>query len=488
MKLAQVLHEVPGVELLGDADCPIQGVAYSSRDVEPGMLFAALKGLKADGFDFIPEALQKGAVAVLCERDKPRGLQVNWVRAADARQALALCAANYYRHPSQELKVLGITGTKGKTTVSYLLEAILSAAGHRSGLLGTIEYRGPGLSRTASRTTPEAPDLQRMLNTIKENGASHCVMEVSSHALDLKRVVGIDFDIAVFTNLSGEHLDYHRTMEEYFTAKSSLFSLGRRNMAVVNIDDTWGKRLISHLAMGGVTYGFDPKAMVRVEKSSFSWEGIDLTLRFPAGRLHLNSRLLGRPNLYNILAAVAAALTLNLPVSAVRQGIAAVQGVRGRFQAIENQRELHIFVDYAHTDDALRNLLETAKELSEGRIILVFGAGGDRDRSKRPRMGEAAGTWADWSILTSDNPRSEDPLSILTQVEAGLRRTGKDKYEIEPDRRTAIQKGLQAAQPGDTLLVAGKGHEDYQILGEKVIHFDDAEVIRALLDEQKGTT
>ena len=483
MKLGQVLNGVPGVELLGDEGCEIRDLAYASREVKPEGLFAALKGLKADGNDFIADALGRGAAAVLSERNKPADLDVNWVRAADAREALALCAANFYLHPSQELTVVGVTGTKGKTTVTYLLESILAAAGFRPGLLGTIEYRGPGLSVTASRTTPEAPDVQRMMRILRDNGAGHCVMEVSSHALSLKRAVGIDFDVAVFTNLSGDHLDYHRTMEEYFAAKSSLFSLGRRTMAVVNIDDPWGKKLIAHLAMGGVTYGFAPKAMVRVEQHSFSWHGIEMTLRFPAGRLKLESALLGRPNLYNILAAVSAALTLNVPVPAVKAGIAAVSGVKGRFQKVENTRGLHIFVDYAHTDDALRNLLETARELSGGRVLLVFGAGGDRDRSKRPRMGEAAGSLADWSVLTSDNPRTEDPAVILAEVETGILRGGPDRYEVEPDRRAAIKKALMAAREGDTVLIAGKGHEDYQILGSDVIHFDDVEVTQELLKE-----
>lgn len=486
MRLEKVLEGVPGVELTGDAGCEIRDLAYASQEVRQGGLFAALKGLKADGNDYIRAALDKGAVAVLSERHKPEDLDVPWVRAADAREALAHCASNFFRHPSQEMTVVGVTGTKGKTTVTYLLESILSAAGFRPGLLGTIEYRGPGLSVKASRTTPEAPDLQRMMRQLRDNGAGHCVMEVSSHALSLKRAVAIDFDVAVFTNLSGDHLDYHRTMEEYFAAKSSLFSLGRRTMAVVNIDDTWGKKLISHLAMGGVTFGFSPQAMIRVEHHRFSWDGIEMSLRFPAGRLKLASPLLGRPNLYNILAAVSAALTLNVPVPAVKAGIASVSGVKGRFQKIQNTRGLHIFVDYAHTDDALRNLLETARELSAGRVLLVFGAGGDRDRSKRPRMGEAAGALADWSFLTSDNPRTEDPEAILREVEEGILRGGPDKYSIEPDRRAAIKKALLKAREGDTVLIAGKGHEDYQILGREVIHFDDVEVTTELLQEIAG--
>ncbi len=485
MKLKKVLEGVPCVELNGSGEQEIQAIAYASQNATPGSLFAALKGLKADGFDFVPQALNAGAAAVLSEKEKPRAIDTNWIRVADAREALALSAANFFGHPSRELKVVGITGTKGKTTISYLLESILSAAGLKTGVIGTIAYTGPGLSSVASRTTPEAPDLQQMLRTLKNHNASHCVMEVSSHALDLKRVVGIDFDVAIFTNLSGEHLDYHRTMEDYFRAKTQLFTLGRSNMPVINADDEWGKKLIRHLSMGGITYGLSAQSMVKAEDYTFGNEGLKVNIRFPAGRLSLKSALLGKPNLYNILAAVSAALTLNIPIAAIQKGIASLQGVPGRFQKIANNRGLDIFVDYAHTDDALRKLLETARELSRGRIILVFGAGGDRDRSKRPRMGEAAGNLADWSILTSDNPRSEDPLAIITDVETGLLKYGKTHYEIEPDRRTAIKKALDRGRTNDTILIAGKGHEDYQIIGDRIFHFDDAEIVRELLEEQE---
>ncbi len=485
MKLKQVLEGVPCVALNGSGEQEIQAIAYASQNATPGSLFAALKGVKADGFDFVPQALNSGAAAVLSEKEKPRVIDTNWIRVADAREALALCAANFFGHPSKELTVVGITGTKGKTTISYLMESILSAAGLQTGVIGTIAYTGPGLSSVASRTTPEAPDLQQMLRTLKNHCASHCVMEVSSHALDLKRVVGIDFDVAIFTNLSGEHLDYHRTMEDYFQAKKQLFSLGRRNMPVINADDEWGKKLIRDLSMGGVTYGLSAQSMVKAEDYTFSNTGLQITIRFPAGRLKLKSSLLGKPNLYNILAAVSAALTLNIPIAAIQKGIASLRGVPGRFQKIANNRGLDIFVDYAHTDDALRKLLETAREFSRGRIILVFGAGGDRDRSKRPRMGEAAGNLADWSIITSDNPRSENPLAIITDVETGLLKYGKTSYEIEPDRRAAIKKALVMGRTNDTILIAGKGHEDYQIIGDRIFHFDDAEIVRELLEEQE---
>lgn len=487
MRLKHLLEEVPAVRLTGDGSREIREIAYASQAVAPGSLFAALRGVKADGFDFVPEALAKGAAAVLSEREKPAALDTAWIQAADAREALALCSANFFGHPSRELKVTGITGTKGKTTTAYLLESILKAAGHRTGLLGTIQYRGPGLEVVASRTTPEAPDLQRMMRTLVDNRATHCVMEVSSHALDLKRPGGVDFDVAVFTNLSGDHLDYHRTMEDYFRAKLRLFTLGRRSMAVVNADDEWGRKLMTHLAMGGITYGLAPSAMVRAEDYTFRDDGTRAAVKFPAGRLELDSRLLGKPNLYNILAAVAAALTLNIPAPAVKEGIRSLQGVPGRFEKIDNSRGLHIFVDYAHTDDALRNLLETARELSRGRVILVFGAGGDRDRSKRPRMGKAAGALADWSIITSDNPRSEDPLEIIRDIKAGIHNNGGERYEIEPDRRAAIRKALRQGREGDYILIAGKGHEDYQIIKDRVTHFDDAEIIREILREMDGS-
>ncbi|NOR15184.1 MAG: UDP-N-acetylmuramoyl-L-alanyl-D-glutamate--2,6-diaminopimelate ligase [Candidatus Aminicenantes bacterium] len=486
MKIEKILAGVEHLRFRGDPDAEISGIAYSSLSVKPGYLFAALKGVKTDGHLFIADAIKKGAKAILSEQPKPDDLDTNWIQVRRAREALAMCAANFYDHPSQNLTVIGVTGTKGKTTITFLLEGILKEAGFQTGILGTIDYRGPGLLSKATRTTPEAPDLQRMLRTLLDAGATHCVMEISSHALDLKRPVGTDFKVAIFTNLSGEHLDYHPSMEAYFEAKKKLFSLGLTNMAVINADDDWGKKLISQLTMGKITFGLTPAAMVHTESYSFTEEGIQLTLKFPAGRLTLTSPLLGIPNLYNILAAVSAALTLNVPLKAIKAGIAAVKDIPGRFERIGNDQGYRIFVDYAHSDDALRKLLETAKELCQARIILVFGAGGDRDRSKRPRMGKAAGELADWSILTSDNPRSEDPLAIIAEVEAGIKQTGSEKYEIEPDRKKAILKALQMGGKGDYILVAGKGHEDYQILGDNIISFDDRLVIQELLKNLEG--
>jgi UDP-N-acetylmuramoyl-L-alanyl-D-glutamate--2,6-diaminopimelate ligase len=326
-----------------------------------------------------------------------------------------------------------------------------------------------------------------MLREMVEDGATHCVMEVSSQGLDLHRVTGIDFRVTVFTNLSGEHLDYHHSMEQYFEAKKKLFLLpGNKQIAVINRDDPWGRKLSSHLSTGVITFGTESKAMIHAESFSFSENGITTEIKHPAGKISVKSALLGRPNLYNILAATACALTLNIPIQAIKEGITSLQGVPGRFQKIDNSLGIHVFVDYAHTDDPLKNLLETARELCGGKVILVFGAGGDRDRTKRPRMGEVAGTHADWTIITSDNPRSEDPLAIIADVEIGIQKTGPKKYSVEPDRKKAIQSALGLAQKGDYVLVAGKGHEDYQIIKDKITHFDDAEVIREIFKEMEA--
>ncbi len=485
MTIQDLLQDVPTVKFSGRSEAQVLGIAYSSRSVDPGYLFAALRGERRNGYDFIPEAISRGATAILSERSAPSEININWIQVQETRKSLALCSANFYQHPSLQLKVIGITGTKGKTTITYLLESILKASGVTPGVIGTISYRGPGLHQRAERTTPEAPDLQRMMRDMVQQNARYCLMEVSSHSLELDRVVGIDFDVVAFTNLSGEHLDYHHSMERYFEAKKKLFFLSspKKRTAVINMDDPWGKKLIDELHMGAITYGLKPEALVRAEDYSLSEKGIDLVVKHPAGKIKISAPLLGRPNLYNILAAVSIALVLKIPESEILKGISSLEGVSGRFEKIKNSLGLQIFVDYAHNDDALRHLLETAKELSQKRVILVFGAGGDRDKSKRSRMGEVAGRLADHSIITSDNPRSEEPMAIIDEIERGMNKSGSDRYEIIPDRKEAIIRALSLGQPGDYILVAGKGHEDYQILGEKTIHFSDSEVIREWLDE-----
>jgi UDP-N-acetylmuramoyl-L-alanyl-D-glutamate--2,6-diaminopimelate ligase len=486
MKLSDVLANVPGAKVHGNPEEIIRGISYSSKTVQPGDLFAALKGERADGYDFVGEAAGRGALAILSEREMPDHFQKTWVQVASPRKALALCASNFFAHPSEKLRLVGITGTKGKTTITYILEEILRRADLDVGVIGTIAYRRPGIRLEAERTTPEAPDLQRMMREMVDSGVTHCVMEVSSHALELDRVTGIDFDVAVFTNLSGEHLDYHKTMDKYFESKKKLFQISaREKMAVINCDDPWGEKLLSGLNMDSLTYGTTPTANVRAEAFSFSQEGLEMNVKYGGEEISVASRLLGKPNMYNILASIASALALNVPTHAIKEGIATLKGVPGRFEKINNALGFNTFVDYAHTDDALKNLLETAKELNYGRIILVVGAGGDRDRQKRPRMGEVAGLHADWTILTSDNPRSEDPMAILRDIEEGIKKTGPDKYELEPDRKLAIHKALSVAEKGDCVLVAGKGHESYQVLKDTVIPFNDADVIRSIIKEME---
>lgn len=487
MKIKDLLQGIPTVQFHGNREDEIKGIAYSSRSVNSGFLFAALRGENKDGFHFIPEAIMNGATTILSERPMPSEFDINWIQVQEARKSLALCSAHFFRHPSRRLKVVGITGTKGKTTIAYMIESILQAADFLPGVIGTITYRGPGLSMTAERTTPEAPDLQLLMKNMVAQEATHCVMEVSSHSLELDRVTGIEFDVAVFTNLSGEHLDYHQTMERYFEAKKKLFFLPtqKKTTAVINTDNPWGKKLIDELHMGAITFGLEANALVRAKEFSLSEQGIDLVIQYPAGKMRLSSPLLGRPNLYNILAAVAAVLILKVPENKIVKGIASLQGIPGRFEKIQNSYGMNIFVDYAHNDDALRQLLETAKELATKKTIVVFGAGGDRDKSKRSRMGEAAGRLADYSIITSDNPRSEDPLAIIAEIERGMKKSGSKQYEIIPDRKEAIARALKIGQAGDYILVAGKGHEDYQIIKDRIIHFSDAEVITELLNKKE---
>ena len=488
MTLKDVLQGIPVVAAGGAMTEEIAGIAFNSKAARPGFLFAALPGAARNGLDFVAEAMANGAVAVLSAWPKPPAVDTAWVQVADAREALALAAANFYGHPSDRMKVVGVTGTKGKTTTTFILEEILRAAGAAPGLIGTIEYRRPGWSTAAPRTTPESSDLQALLRDFLDAGVSHCVMEVSSHALEQKRVWGVSYDVAVFTNLSGEHMDYHPSMEAYFEAKRKLFFLDhKRSAAVVNWDDPWGQKLVAELPMATVTFGLEPAAIVRALKYVPSKNGIDVQVTYPGGTMRVQSALVGRHNLYNLLAAVGAALALSVPPADIVKGIAALKGVPGRFERVPNRRGILVVVDYAHTDNALENLLMTAREFKPRRVIVVFGAGGDRDRDKRERMGRVAARLADWTVLTSDNPRSEDPAEIIAAIERGFTKEAVRAYEVEPDRRKAIVRALATANKGDIVLVAGKGHENYQIFRDRTVHFSDVEVVEETLRGPEGS-
>ena len=487
MKLKTLLTEVPDANLTGDGNVEIQGVACASGAVQPGFLFAALRGQKTDGNRYVADALRRGAAAVLSEAPLPPDFPETWVQVADARRALGLLSAQFYGRPSDKMDVIGITGTNGKTTVSFLLEKLFAACGHTPGVLGTIVSRCRGYEEPSRLTTPEAPDIQRILSIMLAHGVTHCFMEVSSHALELHRVAGVRFRAAVFTNLTGDHLDFHGTMENYFAAKKKLFAPETCGFAAVNADDPWGRRLLEEVAVEALTYGIDAPADIRARNCTFSDAGIRCEVATPSGTFALRSPLLGKPNLYNMLAAVAVAVHYGLPLSGIRGALAGGVVIPGRMERIPSATGIHVVVDFAHTDDALRGLLETVRPLSRGRVIVVFGAGGDRDRSKRPRMGRVAARLSDLTVLTSDNPRSEDPARIIADIEKGLRDAGPAEYLVEPDRREAIRRAIDLARPGDWVVIAGKGHENYQIIGDRFLPFSDQEVARQVLrSKEKG--
>jgi UDP-N-acetylmuramoyl-L-alanyl-D-glutamate--2,6-diaminopimelate ligase len=477
-------HRAPGA---------VTAITYDSRLVAPGHVFVALKGARADGTAFARDAIERGAVAIVSENPAAPGVTVPWVTVADARLALAVLASAFYRNPSAALQVVGITGTNGKTTTAYLVASVFEAAGIPCGLLGTVGYKVGGETREATRTTPEAPDVQSLLRDMADRGAGACAMEVSSHALSLKRVDDMTFAAAIFTNLTRDHLDFHPDMEAYFQAKRRLFEmLPGGAPALINMDDPRGAALVE---LGGrpVTYAINRPADITPGPLSFSLDGLTFDIRTPRGTLHMSSSLVGRPNVYNILAAVSAATALDLPFDAIERGVRALDGVPGRFQVVSSARdEVTVVVDYAHTDDALRNLLETARPLARGRLITVFGCGGDRDRTKRPLMGAVAGRLSDLIVVTSDNPRSEDPQRIIDEIQRGItpdtRRDSSQRVLAIVDRRAAISRAIELARPGDVVLVAGKGHEKYQVIGSQVLAFDDVAVARDALTRRRSNS
>jgi UDP-N-acetylmuramoyl-L-alanyl-D-glutamate--2,6-diaminopimelate ligase len=481
-----------GAEVLVQSGNPgISGLEYDSRRIKAGDLFVAMRGESSDGNKFIDHAIAAGAVAVVTDSatEKPRP-DVAWAQVPHGRRALARLSANFYKKPAERLAVTGITGTNGKSTTAFLLESILGAAGRKSALVGTIEYHVAGKILPAPHTTPEALELNRILNEARGQGATEAVLEVSSHALEQQRVYGIPFDVAVFTNLTRDHLDYHHTMVEYFSSKQVLFEgcgTEAPRVAVLNIDDEHGQKLVKisrKRSSEVLTYGLT-KGDFHADKIEITPWGTRFDLITPTETVPLFSPLIGKVNVYNTLAAAGAAYARKCPTGLIAKGVAALARVPGRFERVECLQPFTVVVDYAHTDDALRNLTALAREFvqqagQKGRVITVFGCGGDRDRAKRPLMGEAAGRGSDFVVLTSDNPRSEDPLAIINDAMVGLQRSGA-KYKTEPDRKAAITLALQEANPGDIVLIAGKGHEKIQVTRDGSIPFDDAEVAQKIL-------
>jgi UDP-N-acetylmuramoyl-L-alanyl-D-glutamate--2,6-diaminopimelate ligase len=501
MTIKRLLAGLEGCRLQGDENLVITGVAYHSGEVEPGGVFVALKGVRTDGHRFIYEAIRRGAAAILTEQELEAPAGVTVVRVAQARRALAHLSAAFYGHPSRELTLVGITGTNGKTSTAYLLEAILSRAGHSVGVLGTINYRAGQKTWPAPVTTPESLDLQRLLRAMRAQGVSHVCMEVSSHALDLHRVDRAAFDVGVFTNLSQDHLDYHRDLEDYFAAKSRLFleilgnGAAAPGLAVLNLDDPRGHELHRRVRVPALTYGCHPDSQVRPLTYKFRPDGIKARLISPMGEMEIDSPLVGPFNLANILAAAATALGLGLTPEEVARGIDALKGVPGRLERFGPPEGPAVFVDYAHTPAAISQALGALQQLDFSRIISVFGCGGDRDRKKRPLMGRAAAAGSQLVVVTSDNPRSEEPLAVIKEIEPGIKAAGLDKiteatakqgkrgYVVVPDRREAIRLAVCLARPGDAVLVAGKGHENYQIWGAERRHFDDREEVAEALKD-----
>ncbi len=489
MTFLELLH---GAEILSQSGSPsVTGLEYDSRRVKPGDVFLAMHGESSDGNQFIDKAIAAGAVAIVTDSaTEPPRPNVAWAQVPHGRRALARLSANFYKRPAEKLAITGVTGTNGKSTAAFLLEAILTAAGRKSALIGTIEYHVAGKVLPAPHTTPEALELNRMLAEALGHGATEAVMEVSSHALAQQRVYGIPFDVAIFTNLTRDHLDYHHTMEEYFSSKKMLFEgigTDAPRAAVLNLDDDCGANLVNFSRKRSsevLTYGL-AKGDFHTEKVDITPRGTRFDLVTPQETISLFSPLIGKVNVYNILAAAAAAYTRNCKRDAIVKGIEALARVPGRFERVDCKQPFTVVVDYAHTDDALRNLTALAREFInraglKGRVITVFGCGGDRDRAKRPLMGEAAGRGSDFVVLTSDNPRSEDPLAIINDAMVGLQRSA-TKYKVEPDRRKAIALAVHEAGPGDIVLIAGKGHERVQVTRDGPIPFDDVEVAQQVL-------
>jgi UDP-N-acetylmuramoyl-L-alanyl-D-glutamate--2,6-diaminopimelate ligase len=493
MQLRELLPEVPGAEVTGSAEIDITDVAHDSRAAVRGSLFVCIRGFKLDGHTFIADAARRGAAGVIIEDDPlrlriPPGLTI--VRVPDSRLALARLAARFFAHPSRQLRLIGITGTNGKTTSAHLVESILRAAGHRVGLLGTIEYRCGTTTFPGERTTPESSDLQRLLARMRDMGAWGATMEVSSHSLMLHRVEACEFDVAVFTNLTQDHLDFHGSMERYAEAKARLFrDLGTARVkpgvaaAILNADDPWSDFMARQTTARVIRFGFAREADLSVHAAEFGLAGVRASVASPWGAFQVASPLVGRHNLANILGAAGACLHLGLPRHVVEAGIGNLTAVPGRFEKVEAGQPFGVVVDYAHTPDALERVLGFAREYARGRLLVVFGCGGDRDRGKRPRMGEVAARLADAVFVTSDNPRSEEPESILQEIELGIKKTFAERkaHATIPDRREAIGAALASARGGDLVVIAGKGHEAYQILRDRTIPFDDRVVAREAL-------
>ena len=492
--VSSVADMLSDAHLVGDGAARLTGISDDSRSVREGHLFAALRGERHDGHGFIGDAVKRGAVAALVEEQVP-GLPIDQIVVPHTRGVVGTVADFVYGHPSRSLSLIGITGTNGKTTTGYLVDSILRCGGAETGLIGTVAYRYGGKTFSPSYTTPEAIELHRHMREMVDEGATHCIMEVSSHALAQHRVDGCAFSVAVFTNLTQDHLDYHLTMEQYGASKARLFEalLAKDGRAVVNIDDQWGADLAKRLSCRVLRYSMKGvKGEIVVREKRFTVDGIEAVLETEAGMIAISSPLIGEYNLKNIMAAVGCGIALGVERGVIERGITDMERVPGRLEKVVSPHGFTAFVDYAHTPDALERVLKALADIG-GRIVTVFGCGGDRDRGKRPLMGAIAARWSDVAVITSDNPRGEEPLSIIDDIEAGMkgvRKIGEASeassggYWVIPERREAIGRAVEIAGEGDIVLVAGKGHEDYQIIGDRRLSFDDRKELKKAIEER----
>ncbi|GAB6100367.1 UDP-N-acetylmuramoyl-L-alanyl-D-glutamate--2,6-diaminopimelate ligase [Halanaerocella petrolearia] len=488
VNLKELVEVLSVKSIIGESDIEVTGIAYDSREVEEGYLFVAISGFEQDGHNFIEDAINNGAQAILVENEVAND-QVTTIRVNDTRESLAKVSAKFYSYPAQDLTIIGVTGTNGKTTTTYLIESILNNLEMKTGLIGTIKNKVGKVEQEASRTTPESLDLQRYFAQMIEEGITHVVMEVSSHALELDRVLEIDFDRQVFTNLSQDHLDFHQSLDDYLSAKSKLFSQNE-GVAIINFDDQYADSIVEENQGEVVSYGLEKEVEFKAEDIKVDFKGVSYDLKTSNSQLPIKLNLTGRFNVYNSLAAIATVASLGFDLTEIKEEIEEVIGVPGRFQLIDQGQDFGVIVDYAHTPDGMENVLQTAEEFTKGRVIVVFGCGGDRDAKKRPIMGQLGVNLADFGIVTSDNPRSEHPLDIIADIKEGIdqldKKEGQD-YIIIENRKEAIYQAVDIAQPEDMILIIGKGHETYQEIGDQVIDFDDRQVARVALEDRSET-
>lgn len=493
MNLTQLLEYTGVTNYQGDLEKEIIGLTYDSREVKPGMMFIAIRGYKADGHEYIKDAVSKGAAAIVIQDSQFRSTEYTWIEVPDSRVAIADLSSAFYDYPAAKMNIVGVTGTNGKTTTTNLIAYVLEDSGFKTGLIGTIHNRIGNETIPVHHTTPEAPELQELLAFFHKKGASYAVMEVSSHALDLYRVRGTEYDVAVFTNLTQDHLDFHGDMEKYLAAKGKLFaSLNqkgmkqRRKFAVINIDDPYAQELAEMTTAAVITYGIKRHADVRALDVKVEAGGVSFTLKYTNQEIPVLLKLTGIFNVYNALAAIAVGLVEGIPIEKIIKTLEVIKGIPGRFEKVDEGQDFTVIVDYSHTPDSLENCLKTAKEFAKGRIITVFGCGGDRDKTKRPIMGEVSARLSNFTILTSDNPRSEDPQAIIDDIIPGVRKiVTNDKYLELIDRKEAIYQAVGLARPGDVVIIAGKGHEDYQVIGSRTLSFSDPEVAKNAIRELK---